>query len=206
MAIDEGVPVPTQTTRKKRGPYARSARTRQLAVDAAIDLFSTNGYRGTTLTDVADRLEMTLTGLQYHFRDKDALLTAVLEDRDSAAKAREGHEEDPVERFLDVVVYNEENRELTALFCVLSSEATDPHHPAHGFFVQRYREQREAGVKYYQALIDSGAVSGATSAETFAAQLIAMSDGLQLQWLLDPKRVDMRGAMRRYLTLVLQPE
>ena len=195
-----------QTTRKKRGPYARSARTRQQAVDAAIDLFSTNGYRGTTLTDVAERLDMTLTGLQYHFRDKDMLLTAVLEDRDRVAKTRDGHDDDPVERFLDVLVYNQENRELTALFCVLSSEATDPQHPAHDFFVQRYRAQRAAGLAYFQSLIDSGRATGELAPEVFAAQLIALSDGLQLQWLLDPENVDMRTAMRQYLTSVIPPQ
>lgn len=195
--------MPEASPRKKRGPYARSARTRQQAITAAVDLFSTNGYRGTTLTDVAERLEMTLTGLQYHFRDKDLLLTAVLEDRDEIMKVREGHEDDPVERFLDVLVYNQEHRELTALFCVLSSEATDPQHPAHDFFVERYRAQRAAGTAYYRSLISSGSVSEETPAEIFATQLIAMSDGLQLQWLLDPDNVDMRATMRHYLISVM---
>src|SRR5699024_609853 len=130
-------------------------------------------------------------------------LTAVLEDRDEIMKVRKEHEDDPIERFLDVLLYNQEHRELTALFCVLSSEATDPKHPAHDFFVERYRTQRAAGVAYYQSLVDAGDVSGKTPAGIFAMQLMAMSDGLQLQWLLDPDHVDMRAAMRHYLTSML---
>lgn len=190
---------------RRRGPYARSAVTRQRAVDAAIELFSASGYRGATLTDVADRIGMTLTGLQHHFPDKDTLLAAVLEERD-----RRGHAEDPVrqgedatERLVAVAVRNMHTPGLTELHCVLSAEATDPEHPAHGYFADRYRREREAGTRYFQELIDEGRIGGALPASSLAAQLIAVADGLQLQWLLARDSVDLAEEIRRFLTFVV---
>jgi hypothetical protein len=39
-----------------------------------------------------------------------------------------------------------------------------------------------------------------------AASLIALWDGIQTQWLLEPGSVDMAGCLRAYLDLVLLPE
>jgi AcrR family transcriptional regulator len=84
-------------------------------------LFSSTGYRGATLTDVADRIGKTLTGLQHHFPDKDSLLAAVLQERD-----RPSREENPIHAGEDatgnlvaIVARNVHTPELTELHCVL---------------------------------------------------------------------------------------
>lgn len=186
------------TVARKRGPYAKSTATRQRAITAAIEIFGTTGYHGATLTDVAEKLGMTLTGLQHHFPDKDVLLAAVLEERDQAPQALESGAEH-LEDLLEVVVVNEKNPRLTELFCVLSAEATDPKHPAHEYFVQRYQRQRESGSLFFRRLMDRGDLSSKADPDSLATLLIAVSDGLQLQWLLDPEALNMKNELRKYL-------
>jgi AcrR family transcriptional regulator len=51
--------------------------TRTRILDAALNLFSEQGFEGTTLQQIADRLEFTKAALYYHFRSKDDLLQAL---------------------------------------------------------------------------------------------------------------------------------
>lgn len=195
----------TNSTTKKRGPYAKSAKTRQRAVDAAIEIFSINGFLGTTLTDVADKLGMSLTGLQHHFPDKDSLLAAVLAERDRRSRAEVPiqADEDATEKFISIAIRNQQSRLLTELHTVLSAEATSANHPAHEYFVERYANEREAGQRYFQLKAELGALGDAAAASSLATLLIAVSDGLQLQWLLDPDSVDMEQELRRFLTIAI---
>ncbi|WP_417503789.1 TetR/AcrR family transcriptional regulator [Microbacterium sp.] len=190
---------------KKRGPYAKSARTRQRAVDAAIEIFSVTGFHGATLTDVAEKLEMTLTGLQHHFPDKDALLAAVLEERDR--RSREEIQIVPGEvatdKLIEIVLRNQSQPLLTELHTVLSAEATDAGHPAHEYFVERYRRERASGAKYFRRLMDQNSIGNAADPEGLASLLIAVSDGLQLQWLLDRDAVDLESQVRRFLQIAV---
>ncbi|MGW5517524.1 TetR/AcrR family transcriptional regulator [Nocardia africana] len=194
-----------ESVAKKRGPYAKSAQTRQRAVDAAIEIFSVTGYHGATLTDVAEKLGMTLTGLQHHFPDKDSLLAAVLAERDrrSREEITISPDEDATEKFLAIATRNQQNPLLTELHTVLSAEATSETHPAHDYFVQRYGHEREAGRRYFQHRIDRGELGDAADASSLATLLIAISDGLQLQWLLDPESIDLEKELRRFLTIAL---
>lgn len=185
----------------KRGPYAKTAQTRQRALDAAVEIFSGTGYHGATLTDVADRLGMTLTGLQHHFADKESLLAAVLEERDRRARAetpvRPGL--DAIDQLLSIVDRNERNPRLTELHTVLSAEATDPSHPAHGYFVERYDRERAAGARFFQSQVEQGLLPSGADTGSLATLLIAVADGLQLQWLLDEQAIDMKAELRRFL-------
>ena len=57
---------------------AEQTRARILA--SALDLFSSNGYSRTTLTDVASRLGMTKGAVYWHFTSKEALLMALVDE------------------------------------------------------------------------------------------------------------------------------
>lgn len=54
--------------------------TRQEIVDAAISLFSQNGYHATSMQDVAQALAIQKPSLYYHFESKEAILLAILEN------------------------------------------------------------------------------------------------------------------------------
>ncbi|MHB1065192.1 MAG: TetR family transcriptional regulator [Georgenia sp.] len=52
--------------------------TRERIVQIALDLFERQGYAGTSLRDIADRMGVTKAALYYHFPSKEALLDRVL--------------------------------------------------------------------------------------------------------------------------------
>jgi len=58
--------------RERREREREEIRTRIL--DAARDLFLTEGYDAVTMRRIADRIEYSPTAIYFHFRDKDALI------------------------------------------------------------------------------------------------------------------------------------
>jgi AcrR family transcriptional regulator len=57
----------------------RQAGTRQRALDVALELFAEQGYEGTSLREIADRLGVTKAALYYHFASKEALLAGIVD-------------------------------------------------------------------------------------------------------------------------------
>ncbi len=53
---------------------------KQKFIDTALPLFADRGYFGVSLADVATELGLTKQSVLYHFRTKDALYGAVIED------------------------------------------------------------------------------------------------------------------------------
>lgn len=56
---------------------AKAAASRNRIVDAALELFSTRGYEGTSIRDIASAVGMTTASLYYHFSSKDELFVIV---------------------------------------------------------------------------------------------------------------------------------
>jgi AcrR family transcriptional regulator len=184
-----------------RGPYAKTAKVRARAIDAGMELFGTAGYNGATLTEVADKLGMTLTGLQHHFPDKSSLLAAVLEERDvRAASSLDTHTHiDETESLLAMLEENASTPGLIELQCVLSAEATSPDHPAHTYFQNRYTALRDQATRSFEQMIESGDMKPLLAPSSLAAMVIALVDGLQLQWLLDKGSVDIAAEVRSFI-------
>ena len=63
---------------------ARSALTRRTLLDAAQELFATQGYGATSVPAIVRRAKRTPGALQYHFADKATLFQAVCEEQDAA--------------------------------------------------------------------------------------------------------------------------
>jgi TetR/AcrR family transcriptional regulator, cholesterol catabolism regulator len=55
----------------------RAAASRGRIVDAALELFSTRGFEGTSIRDIAAAVGMTTASLYYHFASKDDLFVIV---------------------------------------------------------------------------------------------------------------------------------
>ena len=75
---------------------------------ASLELFDENGYHGTTVRQIANRVGVTVPALYYHHANKEAVLVALFEvsmselnTRTEAAEAEAG--ENPVRRFALVV-------------------------------------------------------------------------------------------------------
>lgn len=83
-------------------------------VEAAKDMFYQQGVTGTTLADIAQRAEIPLGNVYYHFRTKEALIEAVikahLQELQSFLKQLDLHD-DPRERLLLLVAAGQENQQ-----------------------------------------------------------------------------------------------
>lgn len=70
---------------RPRRPTVRKAgeATRERMLDAAEEIFASQGYNGTSLRDVARRVEAAIALVTYHFESKENLLDRVIERRAS---------------------------------------------------------------------------------------------------------------------------
>ncbi|NAZ82663.1 TetR family transcriptional regulator [Kineococcus sp. R8] len=174
--------------------YAKGRARRQQILEEAVRLFGEVGYRAASLRELAQRCGLSHPGLLHHVGDKASLLLAVLEHRDAADAAETGlltaEGADRLDALVEVVRRNASRRGLVELHCVLSAEATAPEHPAHAFFTERYARTVASLVPAFPDEADP--VSA-------ARRLVAVVDGLQVQWLLDPDGVDMAEELRRHL-------
>jgi TetR/AcrR family transcriptional regulator len=66
-------PPPKKATRIQK-------RNRKVILDAALDVFSAHGFRGSTIDRIAEKAGLSKPNLLYYFRSKEAIYVAVLED------------------------------------------------------------------------------------------------------------------------------
>lgn len=58
----------------------KSERSRRAVLDAALHLFAHQGYRGTTVRDIADRARVSTGNVYHHFPDKETVFRALLDE------------------------------------------------------------------------------------------------------------------------------
>lgn len=58
----------------------KSERSRRAVLDAALYLFSHQGYRATTVREVAERAELSVGNVYHHFPDKEAIFRELMSD------------------------------------------------------------------------------------------------------------------------------
>ncbi|MBF4599273.1 TetR/AcrR family transcriptional regulator [Frigoribacterium sp. VKM Ac-1396] len=206
---DGGPAAPTGTSRPaRRGPYAKSAERRVAIVDAAFEVFSSKGYVGGSLRDVAEVVGMSQTSLLHYFPSKSALLLAVLERRD-AVSDRSAAPPDCgglVETVLGQARHNESVPGLIALYAVLAGEAVTADNPGSGYVRERFERLRVEYGDALRALEARGRLRPGVDPDRAASGLVALWDGIQVQWLLDPDRIDVVQQLQDYLELVIVPD
>ena len=191
------------------GRALRGDATRELVLDTALAMFAEQGYRATSVRDIAARCGMTHPGLLYHFPSKAGLLMAVLQWRDEVDCMEGGVPFADLEarallRHLVIgAKHNATKRGIVELFANLSVEAAAPHHPAHDYFVDRYAALKATLTRAFDDLDREGALRAGVLPAVAAAQVVATMDGLQIQWLLDPQGVDMAEALEALVSALL---
>jgi AcrR family transcriptional regulator len=185
-----------------RGSYAKGRVKRREILDQAMALFGEAGYRGTSLREIAARCGLSHTGLLHHFPTKQSLLLAVLEHRDEVDSARlsaGGTGLAVLRGLVDIAALNTTRPGIVELFAVLLAEATTADHPAHDYFVHRYQATVRAVERAYQQVHADGVLRPGIQAGPAARQFIALMDGLQIQWLLSDRQIDMAAVLHAHL-------
>ncbi len=194
---------------RKRGEYAKTRARRQEILEAALQVFAASGYRNGSLREVAERVGMSEAGLLHHFPSKVALLEGVLRTRDDQSfdivSPELLHGAALLEGLAALAEYNSTVPGIVELFCILSAEATASDHPAHEYFQERYRVTVELVERAVQEMADAGQLRGGTTPQSAARTMVALMDGLQVQWLLDRDSVDMPSEIRNYVATLTVP-
>jgi len=192
------------TSSKPRGQYAKGAERREQIIQTATDVFATEGFEGTALKRVAERVGVKEATLFHYFRGKQELLTAVLAERDRRAMADSPADEVGLRMAAPIAARNRREPGLTTLYAVASATANDPGHDSHGYFQERYSMVVQALVEDIEQRQATGEVRKDVPAEDLARLVVAVSDGLQLQWLYD-KEVDMADGLSKFIDVLLKP-
>ena len=213
-------PLASQQSARTEGPgtgaagaprgYAKGRAKREEIIEAATGLFGEVGYHSASLREISSRVGISHPGLLHHFPTKEMLLQAVLERRDEvdlvAIYEDRQNGADYFESLVRVVERNAARPGIVELFCILSAEATSPEHPAHAYFQRRY-DGVLAGTRHELARrAAAGRLRAGIDVSSTARSLVALMDGLQVQFLLERSEqrppVDMAQCVRSFLSLV----
>jgi AcrR family transcriptional regulator len=194
------------SARPKKNGTPRGERSKEAILEAALPLFAQQGYRGASLASIASAAGLTQPGLLHHFRSKEELLLGLLDwrDRDDGRRLsgmRDGDGFAYLERLEDLVEHNATAPELVRLFTTLVGEGISSQHPAHDYFVERYRRIRARAIRSLREGQLSGEIREDVDLEAIVPVLFAVMDGLQIQWLLDPD-LDMVASFDVFAKLV----
>ncbi|GIT78517.1 TetR family transcriptional regulator [Leifsonia sp. LS1] len=193
---------PSSRRGRHRGTERGDSRRDEL-VHVASELFAENGYRDTSIADIAQRVGVTQQALLYYFGSKPALLDAVIDDRDGAAVAFA--EElaaiggfDAIDALPDSARRNAAEPNLVRLFAVLVAENLSRDAVAHDHFVTRYRRLRRIVAGLIAEGQRTGVFEPGIDPALKAAEVIAVIDGLNTQWLLDPDDIDIVAVTEQF--------
>jgi len=187
----------------RRGAYAKGRARREAILGAANEVFAAQGFRGASLSSIASRVGLSEPGVLHHFPSKQHLLLELLALRQEDDAERVARALADNVGFLDALLRlcaeNQETGGLVRLFTILAGESVDADHPAHAWMVERYRGLRERFVARLETEQREGRMRADLDAGVVAAQLIALLDGLQVQWLLDPGEVDLTAPFAAFV-------
>jgi len=159
---------------------------KQRILEVAQRLLSRNGWRNTTLAQIAREAGVTPAGLLHHFESKEQLLHAVLDARDVDDDTHSDRGGDLLGEIAQVADRFSRQPELVGTFTVLLVENIAPDAPLHDRLVNRQRDATEivaAGIRRGQA---AGRYRADIDPAVKAVEILAFIHGMEMTWLLDP--------------------
>jgi AcrR family transcriptional regulator len=184
-------------TRRRARTNLRGEQSREAILDVAERHFGEFGFKGASIATIAEEVGLSDPGLLHHFGSKAGLLEALLRQRFSIdeVKLREGEAMDAGQilgMLLAIAHENTGRRNGVRLLMVLFAESLTSDHPASAYFTNRYSHVRKILADHLAAAQVAGQIRPDLSTAALAALLIAVLDGIQLQWLQNAD-VDMPG-------------
>jgi AcrR family transcriptional regulator len=159
---------------------------RQRILAVAQRLLTRNGWRATTLGQIAREAGVTPAGLLHHFESKELLLHAVLEARDTYDDVNADTTGDVVEQVERIPARFRQAPELIGTFIVLLIENLDPDAPLHDRLLDRHRSAIDIVAEGVRRGQRSGAYRTDIDPVVKAVEIVAFMNGMETSWLLDP--------------------
>jgi AcrR family transcriptional regulator len=182
----------------------RGVERRRAIVDAALELFSQRGARGTSVADVAEQVGISPPAVLHHFGTKDDLLLAVIEERD-----RRGHGAFTellaqggmagIRSLVQVAEANQREPGLLSCFVVLEAENMQKGDIANCYFVTRSQVLRQSLADALAEGQRRGEIRSDIDPAVKATEIMSFMRGAAAQWLLDPE-VSLVDLYRSYVS------
>lgn len=194
----------TRVRKTRRSP--RGQQSREAILDVAERHFADNGFRKASIASIAEEVGMSDPGLLHHFVSKAGLLTSLLEQRFAVDKVKLREDEDleygEIFAMLQGIAEENTRRRIgVRLLMVILAESFAEDHPARGYFQERYRHVRDILADHLTQGQAKGDIPAGCDTRNLATGLVAMLDGLQMQWLLDDT-IDMSAVSETMLHLL----
>jgi len=188
----------------RQGLQPKGVARRQEILDRAIDVFRERGAYGTSLRRIAEALGVSHAALLHYFDSREQLLVAVYAHAEAQRAAAESEHHPGVDGMVHAAMANVEVPGLVELYSTLVAAALDgDNHVGTQFFSERFERIRTRLTAEFTADQEAGRIRDDIPASHLAALLIAASDGLQIQWLLEPS-LGLESTLRTFAAL-LQP-
>jgi AcrR family transcriptional regulator len=159
---------------------------RQRILAVAQRLLTRNGWRSTTLGQIAREAGVSPAGLLHHFASKEQLLQAVIDARDAWDDAHADVSGDIIEQLEKVAERFTRVPELIGTFTVLQAENLHPDAPLNERFLLRQRASVELVAEAIRRGQRSGRFRNDLDPVVKAVEIIAFLNGIETSWLLDP--------------------
>lgn len=177
---------------RERRSYPKGVRRRRQILESAIALFAQRGVDRASLRTVGEAIGVSHTALRHYFSSRDELLVEVYRTHEalsfSGTPAAAGT---AVGEMVDAAERNRSIPGLVELYATLTTDALQEEHAVTREFVRdRFRSLRETLAARIESGQRAGRIAPDIDPRDAAALVIAASDGLQIQWLLDPGAVD----------------
>lgn len=200
----------TNTTldRPKQRRAPKGEKRREELLDAALQVFSLEGYSGASVAQVAKIVGISVAGLLHHFPSKISLLMGVLERRDEVNRkiADEVRTDNTLTGLLSSLrAINRSNATAPGVvraFTILNAESLVEGHPAWNWFQERYQIIHARMIDQFTGLVEAGEVRADVDLAGLTQEILAMMDGLQIQWLRFPQKVDLVERFDSYIARV----
>ena len=179
--------------------------TRQHIIDTARALFSESSYLGVSMSDIAEKLDITKAALYYHFPSKEDIYNAVLDEvlNDINAALMEALKEKTQDRRLYRVIKNyldlglKEKNIIKAT--LLSGEPTVRDH------VIQNRKQIDGIIQpLLKDILAEKGLSGQVDYRLLATLLICMMDGILLEYSFSGHKIDSDQIAKQWVVFWFQ--
>lgn len=176
-----------------RGPHKlRRAKSRELMLSAAERLFVTRGYAVTTVEDIAAAASLTKGAVYFHFREKASVLLALIDRAEERVvlplvRALRDSSRSPPERLIGYLHHwarvGADQRDTIFLPILMSLEFAGTGDRIETRLDAMYNTVYEAVKDVLEEGYRDGSIRRTVPATEQAAILIAMMDGMLLEWL-----------------------
>jgi AcrR family transcriptional regulator len=189
---------------KKGQRQARWLARQDQILDVAFDLFANLGVRATTIAAVAEQVGLSEAGVLHHFPSKEELLLAVLHRADAsftdeeAWMAQPNGGADSLRRIFASAEVLAERPLLCRLRIVVNNEALVSDGPARRYVKERLDNIRRGFRLMLREGVRRGDFRSDIDVDRYANEIIAFTEGIQVQWLLDPDNIDIVQAHRDF--------